>query len=160
MSTVTSSLPKPFQFDYRRNVKLLNIQIKQVMYELLHVVTHDVLYGLDSELRNATKASWATTFSVILVLGIWIEDLEVSVDARIVHDVLNCCLPTTIRDQTITWRQTVDDRYANCMDRFHSIYLRNGKKGFNPTRNGLDQPTFNLIIDIKTIIKSLGKYYS
>jgi hypothetical protein len=78
MGNVMSRLRMPRQFNYEPIVNILNVQIKQEMYGLLSEVMIDVLDGLDSELQNAGKTSWTTAFPAILILGIFVKDLEVS----------------------------------------------------------------------------------
>ena len=172
---VISRLRTPVQLNYQRSrsAKLLNIQIKQEMYRLLRDVTHDVLEGLERELRTRAKGAWATTFSVILILSTCVEAVQVAADGYIVHKLLGKDHSVS-RDEAIEICRQLDERpFASCMNLFHDIYRtsrsKNGQrneKGFNPIRDGLelngkegfDRPTLELVDEIRSIIRNHGKH--
>ena len=163
----------PMQLPYQHSLtnRLINRQIKQVMYEILQELTRDVLEGLEKELRTRSKASWAATFCVILILSICVEAVQVATDAFIVQALIKGAdtIGKATRDTGIEISRSLDDLlFKHYTELFHLIYRTSrpkhghrNERGFNPIRDGVDidekeginNSTEHLVNDIRKIIK-------
>ena len=169
---VVQSLHSPMQLPYKYNVssKLLNLQIKRELNMLQHELTSEVLEKLQTELRRRSKASWAISFCVILVLCMCMEAVQLAIDGFIVQKMLEYdgthSLPASRADGFDIARRLDEHAFKDCMDIFHMIY-RSGestagsnKGGFNPIRDGIeldpahgiDWDTLQLVNEIRGIM--------
>lgn len=154
---VLNSLPRPMEFEYSHNphLRLVNIQIKHMMYSLIRETYLDVLEELEKELRPKDPALWAPTFCCIMILCMCAEMVQTTADFRIVNALDDKNKSTSgldkngnspSRDDSIDVCRKLDDLpIANVASIFHLIYktakLRDGSKreeSFNPIRDGLD----------------------
>jgi hypothetical protein len=169
---VVQNLRSPMQLPYKHNVssKLLNHQIKRELNMLQHELTSDILEKLQTELRRRSKASWATSFCVILVLSMCMEAIQIALDGFTVQKMLEndgtSNLPLTRDDGFGIARRLDNLPFKDCMDIFHMIY-RSGesqtgpnKGGFNPIRDGIeidkaqgiDEDTVQLVNEIRGVM--------
>jgi hypothetical protein len=172
-----SSIRMPMKLPYAKSMtsKVLNAQIKCVMNTLLYEITREVLEGLEKELRTRTKASWATSFCVILILCICMEAVQVDTDGYIVQNIVNGKARgnrAMTRDAAIDVCRSLDDLpFKHCTDLFHGIYRtrkpktgHRNERGFNPIRDGVDldekeglnSATVQLVDDIRRIMIDYG----
>lgn len=169
---VAENLRPPVQSPYGHSVssKLLTHQIKREMNILQYELTLEILEKLQTELRRRSKASWATSFCVILILSMCMEAVQVSVDGFIVQKMLENdgtnTLPASRSDGFEIARRLDHLAFKDCIDIFHMIY-RSGesttgsnKGGFNPIRDGIemdraqgiDEDTVQLVNEIRRIM--------
>jgi hypothetical protein len=135
-------------------MRMINIQIKHVMYSVIRNTYFEVLGELEDNLRPKDLVSWAPTFCCILILCMCAEMVQVTTDYRIV-----CALDdiaksqdgrdkngnTASRDDSFDVCHKLDDLpIASAESSFHVMYksvrLKDSTKrehGFNPIRDGL-----------------------
>lgn len=150
---------------------LLNLQVKQAMQSLLRDMTKAVLEGLETTiLRLKTKAHWAETFCILLVLCMCIEAVQVASDRYATAALLKhpeCGL------SRLEICQALDDKlFKELTGIFHMVYKtykakgnRKSRIGFNPIHNGLvvhqdegiTQQMVDLVNEIKLIMTAYGK---
>ena len=166
---VVTSLRAPKMLLYERTLasKLLNLQLKVAMYAVMRDMTRDVLEGLDRELRRKGKqSSWAGAFSVVLILCMCIEALQVAVDSFTV--AFGCGTPSFRESAIEIMRISEVHTFEHILILFHGAYrtARSKRLGFNPIRdglavdekNGVTQGEADLVHDIRRIMKCHGKY--
>jgi hypothetical protein len=175
---VVQSIRSPIQRPYKYNVssKLLNYQIKRELNMLQQELTSEILEKLQTELRRRSKASWATSLCVILILSMCMEAVQIAIDGFIVQKMLESNGTNRLsmsRDDGIHIARRLDNRpFKDCMDIFHMIY-RSGEsrtgtsKGeFNPIRDGIgldkvqgiDEDTVQLVNEIRRIMDKYRTY--
>lgn len=147
---------------------LLNLQIKQVMQALLEEMTRAVLDGLERiVLGPKTKASWASSFCIILIICLCVEAVQVASDSYAVAALRKD--PACRLSRIEICRELDDISFKSLIDIFHMAYKTSkaNKKtsiGFNPIRNGLavdgnegiTQQMVDLVNDIKQIMTVHG----
>jgi hypothetical protein len=169
---VVQNLHSPMQLPYKYNVssKLLTLQVKRELNMLQHELTLEILEKLQRELRRRSRASWAISFCVILILSMCMEAVQLSVDGFIVQKMLENdgtnTLPVSRDDGFDIARRLDNHPFKACVDIFHMIY-RSGestagsnKGGFNPIRDGIeldpahgiDEDTVKLVNEIRRIM--------
>jgi hypothetical protein len=153
---VLKHLPGPIQLDSQNpDLRLINIQLKHVMYSLIRETYVEVLEELEKDLRPKEPALWAPTFCCILILCMCAEMVQITSDFRVVNalddmskstDGLDKNGNSASREDSIDVCRKLDDLpLASAESSFHLIYktikLKDGLKreqGFNPIRNRLD----------------------
>ncbi len=174
---VVESLRQPMQMPYSRSMssKLLNSQIKREVQLLQRKLTLEILEKLHAELRRRSKASWATSFCVIMILSMCMETIQLAIDGFIVQALLKndmSDLPFESREDGFEIGRRIDELpFRNCLEIFHMMY-RSGKfqnessgKTFNPIRDGvdvdrskgIDEETVQLVNDIRRIMSDHRK---
>ncbi|PMD21377.1 hypothetical protein NA56DRAFT_125772 [Hyaloscypha hepaticicola] len=149
-------LPAPNEINTQKpNLRMINIQIKHVMFHLLRGTYIEVLDELEKGLRSKDLKVWAPIFCCILILCMCAEMVQITSDHRVV-----CALDEmsksrdgkdknghkASRDDSFDVCRKLDDLpIASAQSSFHVIYktikLKDGSKreqGFNPVRDGLD----------------------
>lgn len=172
------SLSHPTKLSYTPNLtsRLLNLQIKQVMYNLVYKTTGDVLRDLENAIlpansaaNNNNRAAWTTSFCVISILCMCVEMVQTATDFRIVYLMTEEGRVGLSRADSMN-----DDRerpISHSIEMFHlafKSYKRNGsrknERGFNPIRyglemyneHGLDQAAVDLIDEIRQVLAEHG----
>jgi hypothetical protein len=148
--------PGPMELNYKNpNMRLINIQVKHVMYSLIRDTYLAVLEELEKNLRPKEPKLWAPTFCCILILCMCAEMVQITSDLRVVNALDDISHSTNwldrngnsaSRDDSIEVCRNLDDRpIATAENNFHTIYkmtkLKDDSKwgqGFNPIRDGLD----------------------
>jgi hypothetical protein len=152
--------------------RLLNRQIKYVIYKIQQELTASVLEGLEKLLRSRARDSWAPSFCTILVLSLCIEHIETAADIFVVCDIAkeaNGGFQSEYRrDQSSEACSELDNYpFRQCTQLFHDIfkshreYNGGGKEAFNPLmsdvkmdeNSGWDQATREMILSIRQIIR-------
>jgi hypothetical protein len=170
-------LRSPAPLPYMRDLspKLITRQVKYEMYTLLLEKTKDVLKGLEKQLKKSKKGSWADCFSVVMLLCMCAEMVQVATDLKVVHDLRsNQGDPSLSRGTTIDACRKLDNLpIKQCMWMFHTVYKsqrRNSshklERAFNPLRDGIQidaaegvgEPMVNLVKEICQIVKHLGMH--
>lgn len=145
-------LQQPIKLPYTRTLtsKLISLQIKRVMYSLIHDDTVSLLRELDKTMLGEgkrTKAEWASSFCVISVLSMCVEMVQIATDLKIVHLMKEKKgKPSLSRAESRHLCHELDFRFiSNWEEIFHKAfksYKRIGSRkyehGFNPIRDGLD----------------------
>lgn len=175
---VVQSIRLPMQRPYKYNVssKLLNYQIKRELNILQYESTSEILEKLQTELRRRSRASWATSFCVILILSMCMEAVQIAIDGFIVQKMLESNGTNSFsvsRHDGLDIARRLDNRpFKDCMDIFHMIYrsgeTRTGtnKGEFNPIRDGIrldeaqgiDEDTVQLVNEIRRIMREHRMY--
>jgi hypothetical protein len=175
LERVIHQLRKPSLQAYQTNLisRLLNSQVKSAMHGLMREVTWDVLEKLERELKTRKKTVWATSFCVISILCISIEDAQNAIDGFGMYTkFLGANFSSFSHGDCIQACRKLDDcLFAHLKDLFHGVFrtkkaLSAGQKGyaFNPIRTGLtdfsdlDQSSLNLINDVRRVISDKGRY--
>ncbi|KAH8654611.1 hypothetical protein BGZ60DRAFT_157366 [Tricladium varicosporioides] len=153
---ISEHLNCPSELNLQRpNLRMINIQIKHVMYSLIRETYVEVLEELEANLRPKDLSSWTPSFCCVLILCMCAEMVQITTDHRIV-----CALDdmtkspngrdkngnTASRDDSYDVCYKLDDLpIASAESNFHvtykSVNLKDNPKreqGFNPIRNGLD----------------------
>jgi len=149
-------LPGPVELNSQNpDLRLINIQLKHVMYSMIRETYVEVLEELEKDLRLKGPALWAPTFCCILVLCMCAEMVQITSDLRVVNalddmskstDGLDKNGNSASREDSIDVCRKLDDLpLASAESSFHLIYktvkLKDGSKrdrGFNPIRDGLN----------------------
>jgi hypothetical protein len=144
------------------------------MHDLLQSTTRDVLEDLETELRARKRASWPTTFCVILILCLCIEAVQVATDVFVVYTKLREGEGSTMQRETaMRIARELDDRpYSHWTTLFHAIYRshktpnkQRAENAFNPIRDGLqidneyglEEKEVRLVEEIRQLISEYGK---
>lgn len=145
----------PTEFTEKPNVRLINIQIKNVMLTLIRETYLAVLDELDKDIRSQDCTNWVSNFSCILVLCMCTEMVQVTSDFRVINSLeeisessnrLDKNGNSASREDSINVCRQLDERLiSTATSSFHLIYRfikrKNGSKlvqGFNPIRDGVD----------------------
>jgi hypothetical protein len=173
---VVTQLRSPPEMSYLPTItaKLINLQMKQPMQELLDEEVGALLTDLDDLFLKSTrtKASWTESFSAVLILLMCIEAVQTASDghastvlSRNKSDAANLSRPAMCQ-------QLDNTLFAHLKDEFHTFYkshrTRTGQRneiGFNPLRHGLEidrddgttQEMRELVNQIKQIRTRYGK---
>jgi hypothetical protein len=153
---ILQHLPTPMELNIQTpNLRMINIQIKHVMYSLIRDKYREVLEELEDNLRPKDLTLWAPNFCCILILCMCAEMVQITSDYRVV-----CALDDMLRssdgldrngnrpsrvDSLNVCRELDELALASAESNFHVIYksirLKEGpnrEQGFNPIRNGVD----------------------
>lgn len=169
---VLNNLPRPRQLEYTHNpsLRLVNIQIKHVMYILIKDMYLKILDELEKGLCEKNKlALWAPSFCGIMILCMCAEMVQTSTDLRVVNSLdernklstsgLDASNKSLSRDESIEACRKIDDLpIATVMDTFHFVYKARKhsskkKESFNFVCNGLDAITqFKLGRDVEELV--------
>lgn len=182
-SLKSSPIPAP---DSRTVSSLLNRQLKATVSEIINRVTgelfDDLQKELQKELHHKTRSLWATSFCVIVILCICIEEIQSAAQGVVLHSRENPSKDELDEEVAILVCRELDNfPFAHICELFHAIYKSQkiqdqntgrGKRkrksdtaGFNPLRgemiesdesDGLDRETIEFIRDIRVIIKDLS----
>jgi hypothetical protein len=163
--------PQELPFAQALTSTLLNSQIRQAMQRLLREMTRFVLEGLEKAISlPKTKANWADTFCVVLVLCICLEAVQVASDSyamAALRDDPKCGLSRAAICQELDV-----EPFKRLTDLFHMAYKtrkaaanKKSKKGFNPIRNGvtlnqgeeITPEMVDLVNEINLLIRDHGK---
>jgi hypothetical protein len=172
---VIDSLQRPMQRPYKqsRSSKLLMHQIKREMHGLQYEMTMKVLEGLEKELKSRSRANWATSFCVILILCMCMELTQVALDGAVVQAILekrgSNKLSESREDGFAICRQLDYRVFEECKEIFHIVHKskpgRNERGGrFNPIRDGIDGDTSQgideeqLVNDVRQIMTDHRKH--
>ncbi len=182
---VLNTLRRPTQLEYSHNpsVRLINLQIKLVMLDLIRRTYLTVLEELEKQLRPNAPAQWAPAFCCIMILNMCAEMVQRTADARITSAMDDMAKSSNGRDKngnkpsyedSIHVSRMLDDHpISNATGLFHLINKTNKsregmkrEKAFNPIRDGLDDRTRadldssaeKLITDIRKIVTKHRKY--
>ena len=175
LERVLHQLRKPSLLAYQTNLisRLLNSQVKSAMHGLMREFTWDVLEKLERELKTRKKSVWATSFCVISILCISIEEAQNAIDRFGMYTkFLGTNVSSSSHGDCIQACRKLDDHlFAHLEELFHGVFgtkkaLSVGRKGyaFNPIRTGLtdfsdlDQSSLNLINDVRRVISDKGRY--
>ncbi|KAF4632185.1 hypothetical protein G7Y89_g5942 [Cudoniella acicularis] len=170
---VLKTVRKPSQREWNINPisHLLNRQIKSVMHLLLRELTRDVLEDLEKELRTRSKTVWGVCFSVVLILCLCMEDVQIGVSGAVMHKKLHGPedeVPSTA-SVIDTCRKLDELPFGHIMALFHGVYRSQKRPSstkkdhiYNPIRDGplvdpnesLDQDSADLVYSIQEIFKS------
>lgn len=169
---VLNNLARPRQLEYTHNpgLRLVNIQIKHVMYILIKQMYLKILEELEKGLCEKNKlALWAPSFCCIMILCMCAEMVQTSTDLRIVNSLdernklstsgLDANSKSLSRDESIEACRKIDDLpIASVMDTFHFVYKTRKhsskkKESFNFVCNGLDaMAQFKLGRDVEELV--------
>jgi hypothetical protein len=152
---ILQHLPAPIELNIQTpNLRMINIQIKHVMYSLIRDKYLEVLEELEKDLRPKDLTLWAPNFCCILILCMCAEMVQITSDYRVVSaldDMLrssdgldkNGNRPSRV-DSFNVCRELDELALASAESNFHVIYksirLKEGPKreqGFNPIRDGV-----------------------
>jgi hypothetical protein len=150
--------------------RLLNSQVKSAMLVLLREVTQDILDELEKQIKSRERSAWTTSFSVISILCICMEDAQIAIDGFTMHNKIHGIdnnVPT-LQDHIEACRKLDDLLFEHLSRLFHGVYKSNksssrSRKGraYNPIRDGAgraDQGSFTFVEQIRHIISDNGKY--
>lgn len=152
---ILQDLPAPMELNIQTpNLRMINIQIKHVMYTLIRDKYLEVLEELEKDLRPKDLTLWAPNFCCILILCMCAEMVQITSDYRVV-----CALDDMLRsndgldkngkqpsrvDSLNICRELDELALASAESNFHMIYksikLKEGlrrEQGFNPIRDGV-----------------------
>lgn len=169
---VASTLRQPIPRRYENSLisKLLNRQIKSAMHCLLRDLTREVLEELEKDLKTRSKAVWATSFCVISIICICIEDVQVAINGLIMDMKVNSSeshIPSS-KECIETCRKLDDIPFEHAVRLFHGIYKTQKAPStyrndhiYNPIRDGaridfkedLDQESADLVNDVRKILR-------
>lgn len=139
--------------------RLLNRQMKYVMYKLQREILREVLDGLEKSVRQRTKDSWGPSLCTILLLSLCIENLQTAADTFVVYDIQKAIREGFVsyfsREQSSAACLALENHPFEQYTRlFHDIYRTHKESGgakeggFNPFRliesnkeTGLDKAT-------------------
>ncbi|CZR65269.1 uncharacterized protein PAC_15169 [Phialocephala subalpina] len=183
-SAVAGSIKNPpFQNITSRLVsRLLNRQLKYAVNEVMKRETASLLEELQRELYSKKKSAWATTFCVILILCICMEEVQTAMEGLVLHLREHPGSANADEDEVITVCRRLDDLpFAHMCELFHMAFkthkigdMSSGKRkrkssttGFNPLRgemiernesDGFGKEAVELIGEIQTIMKELDSH--
>jgi hypothetical protein len=154
--------------------RLLNRQIKFIMYRLQRDLTGKVLNGIENAMKSRRQDLWGPSFCATMVLCLCIEKLQSAADTFVVCDMyLKDNEPEYSRSQSAKACLALDEYpFQACTELFHFAYRSNsgasgcrGEQGFNPLRvlagssagTGLDAPTEAMARSIYNLISTCRK---
>jgi hypothetical protein len=171
---VLNNLARPRQLEYTHNpnLRLVNIQIKHVMYILIKEMYPKVLDELEKGFCEKNKlARWAPSFCCVMILCMCAEMVQTNTDLRIVNSLdernkLSTSGPDAnskllSRDKSIESCRKIDDlRIASMMDTFQFVYkthkYSSSKESFSLVCNGLDaMAQFKLGRDVEELVNTI-----
>ncbi|CZR66934.1 uncharacterized protein PAC_16835 [Phialocephala subalpina] len=162
--------------------RLLNRQLKYAVNEVMKRETASLLEELQRELYSKKKSAWATTFCVILILCICMEEVQTAMEGLVLHLREHPGSATADEDEAIAVCRRLDDLpFAHMCELFHMAFKTHkigdmslGKRkrkssttGFNPLKgemiernesDGFGKEAVELIGEIRTIMKELDSH--
>lgn len=163
--------------------RLLNRQLKYTVNEVIKTETENLLEDLQRELYRKSKSVWTTTFCVILILCICIEEVQTAMEGLVLHSQHNAGSLKVDGDEAILACRRLDDLpFAHMCELFHIVFKshkagrkstgKNQKRktssaGFNPLRGemaerneseGFGKEEVELVSEIRSIMKDLGEF--
>ena len=162
---------------------LLNRQLKYAVNDIMKQETLNLLDDLQKELYGKSKSSWATSFCVLLILCICIEEVQTAMGGLVMHSRENPGSVNPDGEEAILVCRRLDDLpFAHMCALFHKVFKSHkvrdtgtGKRkkksdtaGFNPLigemveRNeaeGFGKEAVELVSEMRSIMKELGKSF-
>jgi hypothetical protein len=146
--------------------KLLNAQIKSAVNSLRVELTRDVLRDLEKVLKTGKKNVWAPCFSVICIMCMCMEMVQIGVDRMVMYDITQKKGPNNIKKTEEICRKLEDKPMAHIFEFFHAVYKTAKAPGsnisnfYNPIRDGtkvdlgegIDEECVQLVNEIRGII--------
>jgi hypothetical protein len=145
--------------------KLLNRQVKVAIHRQLKKAQVAILEGYEKELRKRTKAAWPIAFSVVLILCLCAEDIQIAAENFASYAEDGCPTDRTKSRDACVQLETLS--YEQCGRLFHEVFAtlkkptgHGGKGSFNPlvqepvSATGLSLGAQQLVCDIKIMLKS------
>ena len=125
--------------------KLLNLQIKFILFRIAQELAYEILAGLEKILRSRTKDSWPVSLCTILLLCMCIEEIRVRQIRSAGIDHFNGKEPSTENLGIEACRTLENSSLKAITGIFHDIYKTNRSPadggaregGFNPLRQAL-----------------------
>ena len=185
-STVKASIRNPPVRDIGSRLisSLLNRQLKYAVNDIMKQETLNLLDDLQKELYGKSKSSWATSFCVLLILCICIEEVQTAMGGLVMHSRENPGSVNPDEEEAILVCRRLDDLpFAHMCALFHKVFKSHkvggtgaGKKrkkksdsaGFNPLigemveRNeseGFGKEAVELVSEMRSIMTELGKSF-
>jgi hypothetical protein len=184
-STVKESVKKPpaQNITSRLICRLLNRQLKYAVNDIMKRETSNLLEDLQKELYRKSKSAWATTFCVLLILCICIEEVQTAMEGLVLHSREN---PSSVKpdgeEAILVCRRLDDFPFAHMCELFHMVFKSHkisdtsaGKRrkksdtaGFNPLRGemvkrneseGFGKEAVELVSEIRSIMEELGECF-
>ncbi|CAG8978500.1 hypothetical protein HYALB_00005075 [Hymenoscyphus albidus] len=166
-SSITAKLGEAFKSTDRCSSRMLDRQIKHILYLSNRQVLARVLKTLEKHIRGRDSSSWPMLFCTILILASSIEALQSQ--AQIHFCTANSIPVTPAVTEQETAKQVCQDLddipFAQLKYLFHAIYRTSqpGKGGINPfvrgnlatERIGLDAPAREMIEGIRVVMARL-----
>jgi hypothetical protein len=174
---IMKRLRNPMQYAYAPKVicRLINMQIKQIMYTLIKNTYTEVLGGLEKLLIKPTR-SWATSFCVIMILRMCAEMVQRTTDARIISRLDNQDFSQSRNDSIGIIRKLDDFPITYISGIFHAAFKTKkarkrkaqeerlnppqGKTKDTNNESQAEHPTRRLIETIRSIMAKYGLYIS
>ena len=184
-STIKASVRNPPVQNITSRVipRLLNRQLKYTVNDIMKRETRSLLEDLQKELYRKSKSVWATTFCVLLILYICIEEVQTAMEGLVLHSRENPGSVNPDGEEAILVCRRLDDLpFAHMCELFHMVFKSHkisdtiaGKRkkkgdtaGFNPLRGkmverndeeGLEEEAVELVREIRSIMKELGESF-
>jgi len=162
---------------------LLNRQLKYAVNTIMKKETSYLLEDLQKELYRKSKSAWPTTFCVVLILCICIEEVQTAMEGLVLHARENQGSVNPDGEEAILVCRRLDDLpFAHMCELFHMVFKSHkisdtskGKRkkksdtaGFNPLRGemverneseGFGKEAVELVSEIRSIMKELGECF-
>jgi hypothetical protein len=146
--------------------RLLNRQLKHEMYKLQRKILPAVLEDLEKDLKTRSKSCWASSFCVVLIVLMCMEEMQICMDGFTMHSKVYQTEDKISSDEYIdTCRQVDHLLYTHLTGLFHGVYKSTNPKSksksyVNPIRDGpqldeddgLDEDAVDLVEEIREII--------
>jgi hypothetical protein len=185
LSTIKSNIRNPPVRNITTRVisRLLNRQLKYAVNDVMKRETRSLLEDLQKELHRKSKSSWATTFCVLLILCICIEEVQTAMEGLVLHSRENAGTVNPDGEDAILVCRRLDDLpFAHMCELFHMVFKSHkisdtttGKRkkksdtaGFNPLRGemverneseGFENEAVELVREIRSIMRELGESF-
>ncbi len=149
--------------------RLLNRQLKHAMHILHRRQTKTVLQNFEGHLKKREQAGWPISFSVVLILCLCMEDIQIATNNFVFTDAE---ISQGLRDKSYNacW-QLEDKPYRHCTQLFHDMYRsykqpnnHTTERGFNPIsqddyhQTNWSQATQEMVNGIRQVINDSGRY--
>lgn len=162
---------------------LLNRQLKYAVNDIMKRETRNLLEDLQKELYRKSKSAWATTFCVLLILCICIEEVQTAMEGLVLHSRENLGIVNPDEEEAMLVCRRLDDLpFAHMCELFHMVFKSHkisdsiaGKRkkksdtaGFNPLRGemverseseGFEKEAVELVKEIRNIMKEFGESF-
>jgi hypothetical protein len=147
--------------------KLLNLQIKYILFRIAQELAYEILAGLEKILRNRTKDSWPVSLCTILLLCMCIEEVRVrQISSAGIDHFIGKEPPTENLD--IEACRTLESSLKAITGIFHDVYKTNRSPadggaregGFNPLRQALAEggdSNFGLDEAARYMVRDFGR---
>lgn len=146
----------------------LNRQVKSKMHGLRVQLTQEVLSGLEKTIKTRSKEAWITSFSVIILLCICMEQAQIAIDGLFMHKKEHQPEEDIPASEIVVdmYRKFDDHLFRHLTEFFHEVFRTRKSRIYNPIRDGYQtnraecngEGTEQLVKEVRRIINDHGSY--